>query len=190
MAMGGFEGSTPLREKYLPNPTNAKWACGNPLNTGDAIALGQAVGAKLDFMDYVCWLPIDLIPGKPELGAQGKIMERSLPGTMMVNSRGERFMNEAIPYIDCCEAIYANNKPGASTVPCYMIIDSTFRAKYPYGKVLPGTPDAMLPKGYLEKADTLEDLAQKLGIDAAGLKATAAKFNQYARNGVDHDFHH
>ena len=189
MSTGGFEGSTPLREKYLPNPTNAKWTCGSPHNTGDAIALGQAVGAKLDFMDYVCWFPIDLIPGKPDLGAQGKIMERSLPGTMMVNSRGERFMNEAIPYIDCCEAIYANNKAGASTVPCYMIIDSTFRAKYPYGKVLPGMPDATIPKGYLEKADTLEELAQKLGIDPAGLKATAKKFSEYAHTGVDSDFH-
>lgn len=187
MASGGFEGSTPLREKYLPNPTNAKWTNGNPHNTGDAIAMGQAVGAKLDFMDYVCWMPSDLIPGKP--GGKGKIVERSLPGNMIVNKRGERFMNEALPYIDSVDAIYANNRPDASTVPCYMIFDATFRAKYPYGPVIPGMPDATIPKGYVEVGNTLEELAQKLGIDAVGLKASAAKMTEYARTGVDLDFH-
>ena len=187
MASGGFEGSTLLREKYLPNPTNAKWACGSPANTGDSIAMGQAVGAKLDFMNYVCWMPVDLQPGIP--GGRGKIVERSVPGTMIVNKRGERYMNEALPYINAVEAMYANDKPEGTTVPSFMIFDATYRATKPFGPVLPGTPDAMIPKGYLEIGKTLEELAQKLGIDPAGLKASAAKMTEYACTGVDLDFH-
>ncbi len=187
IASGGFEGNTHLREKYLPNPTNAKWTCGTPQNTGDAIAMGQAVGAKLDFMDYVCWMPVDLVHGKP--GGQAKIAERSTPGAMIVNKRGERYMNEALPYINAVEAMYEDDKPEGTSVPSYMIFDATFRKKYPMGPVLPGTPDSTIPKGYLEVGKTLEELADKLGIDAAGLKATAAKFSEYARTGVDLDFH-
>ena len=187
MASGGFEGSTPLREKYLPNPTNAKWAAGSPKNTGDSIAIGQAVGAKIDYMDRACWMPVDLVPGYP--GGRSKEAERSIPGNMMVNKHGERFCNEALPYINCVWAMYDNNKPEGTSVPCYMIFDATYRAKKPYGPVLPGMPDAMIPKGYLEVGNTLEELAQKLGIDPAGLKASAAKMTEYARTGVDPDFH-
>jgi len=185
-ASGGFEGNTPLREKYLPNPSNAKWACGSPANTGDSIAMGQAVGAKLDYMNRVCWMPVDLIPGKP--GGHSLVTERSLAGTILVNKNGKRFCNEALPYINCVEAMYANDNPKGETVPCYLIFDADFRKKYPFGPALPGTPDAMIPEGYLEIGNTLEELAEKLGIDAEGLKGTAAKMKEYAKTGVDLDF--
>ena len=188
MASGGLEGSTPLRQKYLPTPTDANWTAGSPANTGDAIAMGQAIGAKLDYMNLACWMPVDLIPGK--VGGHTIITERSIAGSMIVNKLGDRFMNEALPYINAVEGIYANQKITGKAVPCYMIFDATFRARYPMGPVIPGSPDITIPKGYLEVANTLEELAQKLGIeDAAKLKQSAAKLTDYARTGVDTDFH-
>jgi 3-oxosteroid 1-dehydrogenase len=192
LAAGGFEGSQKMRDKYLPNPTRAEWSCGNHANTGDAINLGLTVGAGLDLMDDAWWGPTTVVPGEPY--ARMLVIEKSLPGSILVNKRGERFVNEAAPYIDVVNAMYKANTAAAQCVPAYMVFDSTYRKKYPCGPVLQASqqPDWMLPKAlrnYFKKADTIETLAAQLGVDAAGLRATVAQFNQYARTGKDLDFH-
>ncbi|MFI5393921.1 MAG: FAD-binding protein [Candidatus Binatia bacterium] len=192
LAAGGFEHSQAMREKYLPSPTRTEWSCGNHHNTGDAINLGVTVGAALDLMDDAWWGPTTLVPGEPH--ARILVIEKSLPGSIMVNKRGERFVNEAAPYIDVVNAMYKTNTPEAPCVPAYVVFDATFRKKYPYGPILQASqqPDWALPKAlknYFKKADTLEGVAAQLGIDAVGLKATVAKVNQYARTGTDLDFH-
>jgi 3-oxosteroid 1-dehydrogenase len=192
LAAGGFEASQAMREKYLPKPTRAEWSCANKYNTGDAINLGLSVGAALDLMDDAWWGPTTTVPG--EAHARMLVIEKSLPGSILVNKRGERFVNEAAPYIDVVNAMYQNHKPEAPCVPAYIVFDANFRKKYPIGPVLQASqqPDWALPKAlknYFKKADTVEGLAAQLGVDAAGLKATVAKLNQYARTGTDLDFH-
>lgn len=192
LGAGGFEGSQAMREKYLPHPTKAEWTCGNHYNTGDAINLGLSVGAALELMDDAWWGPTTVVPGEEH--ARMLVIEKSLPGSILVNKRGERFVNEAAPYIDVVNAMYQRHTPESPCVPAYMIFDATFRKKYPCGPILQASqqPDWMLPKAlknYFKKADTLEGVAAQLGIDAGGLQATVAKFNQYASSGVDLDFH-
>lgn len=191
LAAGGFESNQALRERYLPVPTDAAWTVGNVHNTGDALLLGQSVGAKVDLMATCCWMPICPVPGWES--PVGILFERTLPGGYIVNQGGARFVNEALPYIDTVEGIYANNRPDAPTVPSWLICDSTFRKKYPFGPLLPSSvqPDWMVPRrlrSFMTKADSLEELARLTGVDAAGLKATVAKVNQYACTGVDLDF--
>lgn len=191
LAAGGFESNQALRERYLPVPTDAAWTVGNVHNTGDALLLGQSVGAKVDFMATCCWMPISPVPGWES--PVGILFERTLPGGYIVNQGGARFVNEALPYIDTVEGIYANNRPEAPTIPSWLICDSTFRKKYPFGPLLPSSvqPDWMVPRrlrSFMTKAGSLEELARLTGIDVAGLKATVAKVNQYARTGVDLDF--
>jgi 3-oxosteroid 1-dehydrogenase len=194
LGAGGFESSQAMRQKYLPNPTRAEWTCGNPYNTGDAINMGLKLGAAVDFMDDAWWGPTTVVPG--ESRARMLVIEKSLPGGIFVNKAGQRFVDEAMPYIEVVNEMYAKNTPAAQSVPCYLIFDAEFRKKYPCGPMmLPGAqqPDRFLPKiireQYLKKADTLEGIAAIFGIDAAGLKATVAKFNEYARAGKDPDFH-
>jgi len=69
-----------------------------------------------------------------------------------------------------------------------------FRQKIPFGPIGPGYSVASnrLGKrglGVLEKADTLEALAEKLDIDAKGLAETVEKNNVYAQSGTDPEFH-
>ncbi len=192
LAAGGFEGSQSMRDKYLPKPTKAEWTCGNSYNTGDAINLGLGVGAAVDLMDDAWWGPTTVVPGEPH--ARMLVIEKSLPGSILVNKRGERFVNEAAPYIDVVNAMYRTHTPETPCVPAYMIFDATFRKKYPCGPILQASqqPDWMLPKAlrsYLKKADSVEGLAAQLGIDPAGLRATVKKLNEYARTGTDLDFH-
>jgi 3-oxosteroid 1-dehydrogenase len=194
LAGGGFESSDAMRKQYLPNPTEAAWTTANPGNTGDIIKMGVALGAAVDLMDDAWWGPTTVVPGEDR--ARMLVIEKGLPGSIFVNKRGQRFLNEASPYNDICKRMYENHTPESPCVPCYMIFDGTFRKKYPCGPLLPASqlPDWALPKqlkesGYLKKADTLDGLAAQLGIDAPGLKASVAKMNEYARNGKDQEFH-
>jgi len=192
LAAGGFESNDAMRKRYLPNPTDAEWTSGNPGNTGDGILMGMALGAGVDLMDEAWWGPTTVVPG--EARARMLVVEKGLPGCILVGKRGERFVNEASPYIDIVHAMYAKDSPHAPTVPAYMIFDGTYRRKYPFGPFFQASqqPDWALPKilkqGYLKKADTLEGLAAELGIDAAGLQASVAKMNAYAGAGRDPDF--
>ena len=192
LAAGGFEGSQVMREKYLPNPTRTEWSCANPHNTGDAINMALDIGAGIDLMDDAWWGPTTVVPGEDR--ARMLVIEKSLPGSILVDAGGERFFNEAAPYVDVVKAMYARDAAGAPCVPAYLVFDGAYRKKYPCGPLLQATqqPDWVLPRawkrGYLKKARTLEELAAQLGIDAGGLAATVAKFNEYARTGKDLDF--
>src|SRR3546814_11066830 len=63
------------------------------------------------------------------------------------------------------------------------------------GIFLPGQiePDSKLPKDWLDKvyyrADSIDALSAKIGVDTQGLKDTVAKMNEYAKTGVDPEFH-
>jgi 3-oxosteroid 1-dehydrogenase len=192
LAAGGFESSQAMREKYLPHPTRAEWTCANPENTGDAINMGLGVGAAIDLMDDAWWGPTTVVPGEDR--ARMLVIEKSLPGSMLVDKAGQRFVNEALPYIDVVKAMYAHDTPEAPSVPAYLIFDASFRHKYPCGPFLQAQqqPDWALSKtlkrSYLKKADTLEGLAAILGIDADGLKGSAQRISEYARTGKDLDF--
>jgi 3-oxosteroid 1-dehydrogenase len=164
----------------------------NPNNTGDAINMGLELGAGIEFMDDAWWGPSTCVPGEEH--ARMLVIEKSLPGSIIVNTRGERIVNEAAPYVDVVKEMYRNNTPEASSVPAYMVFDSTYRKSYPFGPFLQSSqqPDSMISKqlmgSYLKKANTLDEIARQLGVDAQGLKATAVKVGEYARTGKDLDF--
>jgi 3-oxosteroid 1-dehydrogenase len=191
LAAGGFEANQEMREKYLPQPSKAEWSSANPNNTGDIIDMGIANGAAVGLMDEAWWGPAVKFPGDDR--ARFFVIELSLPGSVLVNKRGQRYVNEAAPYGDKVAAMYAKNSPEAETIPSYLVFDANFRKKYPIGPLLPGQqqPDWAAPKEVRElfiKADTLRELAGKLGVDADGLEATVAKMNEYAVTGVDPEF--
>lgn len=190
LAMGGFEQNTALREKYQQAPTGNQWTAGAKSNAGDLISIGEKLGLSFKLMDDSWWSPIFIVPGESFLRLV--IYEKNLPGGIIVNKHGRRFMNEAAPYNDVGKAIYAANEDG-SAIPCYLIFDKKFRQKYPLGPILPAKnqPDKVLSerlKSWMHKADTLVELAEKMGIDAQGLTATVKNFNEYAKKGTDPEF--
>jgi len=116
------------------------------------------------------------------------LVDRSLPGNIIVNSEGKRFTNEAVPYIDFVKAQKASHRE-KRTVPAYMIADQRYHLKYPMGpKMLSHPTKKYVTSGVLHKSDTLEGLAKQCGIDSDGLTAEVKKFNQYAATGKDLDF--
>jgi 3-oxosteroid 1-dehydrogenase len=186
LAAGGFEHNPAMRQQHLPQPSNPDWSVSQDSNTGDAILAAQQLGAKLELMNHAWWIPVVHVPGWPR--PMGLFAERSLPGQVIVNQKGERFANEALPYLEAGKAMY-----DTATVPSWVVFDASFRYKYPFGPIGPGwgTPDAVLPKRVkkiLIKKDSITELAESVGIDAAGLANTIARNNEFALTGEDTDF--
>ncbi len=192
LACGGFESSPEMRKQYLPKPTQAEWSAAPGLNTGEGIRAGRSLGAKLDFMNLTWGTPTVVTPeGGP---AAGVFVERSLPGCVVVNGQGRRFVNEAVPYTEFIYAMYADHEKTGASVPCWMVFDARFRKEYPLGPMLPSSfvPESKLPRDWQDKvywkADTLEALAAKIGVDAEGLQQSVADINRFSVKGVDEQF--
>ncbi len=193
LACGGFESNQQMREQYLAKPTKVEWTAAPPINHGDGIRAGQALGASLKHMDKVWGSPT---VNKPDAAQQITLfVERGMPGCVAVNRKGLRFVNEAAAYPDFRNAMYADDAKGNGCVPAWLVFDATFRYKYPMGIFLPGQiePDSKLPKDWLDKvyykAETIDALAAKIGVDAANLAKTVEKMNGFAKTGVDTEFH-
>jgi succinate dehydrogenase/fumarate reductase flavoprotein subunit len=102
-----------------------------------------------------------------------------------VNSAGRRFVNEGCSYHDFVEAMFH-----AGAVPAWLVCDAAFVRRYGLGMIHPGTRNlrAHVDRGYLVCADTLDGLAERAAIDAAGLKRSVEQNNTFAKRGVDEEF--
>ncbi|MEU4067039.1 FAD-dependent oxidoreductase [Streptomyces wedmorensis] len=188
LASGGFSHDQRLREKHLPAPTSSEWSSAADGQTGDALEPATALGAATDLMDRVWGAPSVVPPdGKPFF----LVADRGIPGMVIVDSAGKRYANEAAPYHEFVDAMYAHDGPEATTVPSWLILDSTSKARYIFMGLFPGQafPRPWLESGFVKKAATVEELAAGIGIAPARLRATVDRFNGFARTGRDEDFH-
>jgi hypothetical protein len=112
------------------------------------------------------------------------LAERSLPGQIIVNQQGRRFMNEAVNYMTAGQILIQQQ------LPVWMVFDQRYRNRHVFGGgVFPrqALPAAWYDAGIAAKADTLADLAEQLGL--TDLPATVERFNVQASAGRDDDFH-
>ncbi|QAY59296.1 FAD-dependent oxidoreductase [Microbacterium protaetiae] len=185
VATGGFEWNPRLRDAFLAfeiTPISA------PSNEGDGLEMAMAAGAAVADMTAIWGVPVIAPPtqfydGKPS-GRMGNV-EMTLPGSIVVNAAGERFVNEALAYQDTCR-MFGDTDPKTGrprNIPAWLVFDRTFAQKYPIAGSGPGSvPD------WAVTADSISELATACGIDAAGLSATVDLFNVDAAAGHDTRF--
>ncbi|MEM1113888.1 MAG: FAD-dependent oxidoreductase [Pseudomonadota bacterium] len=191
LAAGGFEHNQEMRERYLPKPTSHSWSAGTLDNTGDAIVEGQRIGARMHRLDEAWWCNTISVPGEaiPRLS----VMERSYPGSIIVNPAGRRFSNESMNYMAFQQETFAKHSEEDPTYPTWQVFDANFRAMYFVGPLYNSRfrPDWMVPlkryeqEGFMARGETIRELAQKIKVDPDGLEDTVRKMNEYARTGVD-----
>lgn len=182
---GGFEHNGAMRTQYQRRPIGTEWTVGAKENTGDGIRAGRQLGATLDLMDDAWWGPAIPLPDQPYFC----LAERTLPGGLLINAAGSRFVNEAGPYSDVVHTMYDRN-PTDPDIPAWLIVDQNYRNRYLFKDVVPTFtfPDDWYSSGAAHKAWTLDALAASVGVPAAALRATVDRFNSLALKGSDSDF--
>ena len=191
LASGGLNRHPGLRSECLPL-ANLDWCPGAPGHTGAALDIARQVGARLGQgnASHAYWAPVSV--RKRADGSQAVfphfVMDRAKPGMLTVNQAGQRFVNESTTYQLFALAMQQQQPPA---IPAFLICDAAALKKYGVGMVRPGASGlkGYLADGYLVQGQSLGELAQKLGIDAANLEACVARFNRHAQSGVDPDFH-
>ncbi|HWH20955.1 MAG TPA: FAD-binding protein [Solirubrobacterales bacterium] len=183
---GGFDHNLPMREAHQPGITQ-DWSLGAATNTGDGILAGEALGAATDLMEDAWWMPT---MHSPEGEWMNLVPERQYPAQFIVNGDGKRFVNESSPYVVFVQHVLAGQATGVSHIPSWYITDHYSWTHNFIAGHIPLTP---MPKNWLESgnakvADTMEELAAKIGVPPENLKATAARYNDLAAKGHDDDF--
>ena len=186
LASGGFERNLEMREQYQRAPVGTGWTTGAVGNTGDGIKAGMTLGAAVGLMDDAWWGPSIPLPGGPYFC----LAERSLPGCILVNGAGQRFVNEAAPYVDAVHAMYEGNTAANPHIPSWLIFDQRYRDRYVFAGLAPrrSLPRRWYAAGAAFRGDSLGSLAIGIGIDADGLAKTVSRFNEFAAAGHDADF--
>jgi 3-oxosteroid 1-dehydrogenase len=185
---GGFEWDAELRQTFLRGPVTAP--ASPPTGTGGGLKLAMSAGAKLGNMTSAWWAPTLVTPDAPwasgEQRAQIILIERTVPHSIMVNRSARRFCNEAANY-SSLGGVFHQFDPRSYdylNLPAYLIFDAQYAERYPLGTRQPGQP---IPE-WVMRADTLDGLAEQIGLDAAALTETVARFNVHADEGHDPDF--
>jgi 3-oxosteroid 1-dehydrogenase len=187
IAAGGFERNEQMRRRYQRPPIGSEWTTGAAGNTGDGIVAGQELGAATGLMDDAWWAPSIPLPGGPYFC----LAERNLPGCVMVNGAGLRFVNESAPYVDAVHAMYEANTAENPHIPAWLVFDQRYRDRYVFAGLPPGRrlPGRWYAAGAVVRAPDLGGLAAAIGVDQDSLAKTVARFNEFARGGRDEDFH-
>ena len=188
IATGGFEWNKDFVTTFLRGPLRAP--ASPPGNDGDGLLMAQEAGASLGNMTSAWWSPVLSIPGDnwPEGGQKSSpiLIERTLPHSLMVNKSGKRFCNEATNYSALAGAFhfFDPNKYGYPNLPAWIVFDSTYRDKYPFANIMPGSENP----SWMKTSPTLDGLANELDIDSQNLVSTIQNFNSFVEEGDDKEF--
>jgi succinate dehydrogenase/fumarate reductase flavoprotein subunit len=115
------------------------------------------------------------------------VTDRAKPGLIAVNRQGKRFVNEAVSYH---EFVRAQLRERNDARWAWHICDNRFFWKYGLGKVRPFALSTRreVASGYLSRARTLAELAERIEVPPATLQQTVERFNAGARAGRDDEF--
>ena len=178
LASGGFEWNPEMMAEHFPGPV--EWTASPNIQTGDGQRMAAEAEAMLDRMDQAliqCTSPSFHAGdnwGEPAL-------DHLLPHSMIVNRLGQRFVNEKQINIGLA---FAERDPETGLpihAPAWRIYDRQYAAKYPHA-LPPPQPGVRFEVG------SLEGLAGAIGVEPENLVATARRFSEFARTGVDLDF--
>jgi succinate dehydrogenase/fumarate reductase flavoprotein subunit len=191
LATGGFGGIVDRLNDYVRPPLAHAVAFAGA--AGDGIRVARAVGASLeeDHAWPAFWTPVSATGWLDDgCGAFPHLsLDRAKPGLIAVNAAGRRFVDEALSYHEFVIGMYRSHKT-VPTIPAWLVCDHEFVEKYGLGRVPPGRRSRrrFVTSGYLVEATSVEALAAKIGVDAAGLAETVQQHNRYAQAGEDPEF--
>ena len=170
LAAGGYANNPEMIAEY--DKRWEEYGCSSSKGqNGDAIRMAIAVGADVNYIDNIKVNPTVYYLGD-NLISMSTLRSN---GGLLVNKLGKRFFNESGNYTLTSAAMLEQPDKVA-----FMVFDATML------KI--GLMQQYKDAGYFVEADTIEALAEKLGIDPAGLAAEVARNQGFCAKGVDEDF--
>ena len=188
IATGGFEWNEKLVKTFLRGPMTGPISV--PECEGDGLLMAMEVGASLGNMANAWWMTSTKESKAGHRDARPNFLpcasERAFPGSILVNRKGERFVDEAMNYNALGFALHQFD-PAAyewTNLPYWMIFDSRYMSRYRMFTSMPGEA----PPSWAVTADSLHELAELIGVDGVGLTATVERWNGFSAKGHDDDF--
>jgi 3-oxosteroid 1-dehydrogenase len=187
LACGGFEWNPELVRAHIGYDVKP---LSPPNNVGDGLTMATQAGAKLANLESYWGTPVMFDPAITRNGELVPQFEwgRGAPASIVINRKGVRFANEALPYNDFPKA-FGQYDPEAvefpNQGPGFLIFDQSVRDSQRILSMFPGQPDP----DWVIKAGSIKELAARIDVDPEKLEATVARYNEHARNGEDPDFH-
>lgn len=170
LATGGFAGNAEMVVEY--NPALTGFGTTNHAGaTGDGIAMAKELGAQL--------VDIEQIQTHPTVHPETQTMYTEAVrgnGAILVNKEGKRFVNELLTRDVVSEAILAQTDKES-----YIVFDQKVRDGL-------SAIEKYISAGIIYEADTIEGLAEQIGVDATALKATMDTYAGYQAAGNDAEF--
>jgi succinate dehydrogenase/fumarate reductase flavoprotein subunit len=199
---GGMENDPELRNYFFPIGGYGALPLGTPYNRGDSIRMFMDIGAQLWHMNN---FPVSGY-GIKWSGLDDQICfsfgSKANKAWINISPDGKRYMNEESGSLErhgkeLAHGIFFDSR---YPEPMHTVFGSALYDAKPF--VAPSvagyaamnfvkegtTNDDLLAAGIIMKADTVEELAKKIGVDPTALAETVTTYNQYCKDGVDPDF--
>ena len=203
LGTGGYDQNREMVKHYINHPVYS--TCSIDTNTGDGFIMAAELGANMRNMNEAfyqnfnmmgnpdCYTSVDisLDDGTTCSEARTRLWNPGAVGSIMVNKHGERFGCEGASYdlFGRCWDTYDTGRREWRNIPGYVIMNSSYKGIM--GNSLPNLQsdieDGELPE-WIQKFDTMEELADGMGIDKEGLLATVERWNAMCEEGVDKDW--
>lgn len=165
LASGGFGQNVEMRMYYNRNLTGELLCSNAPGATGDGIIMASKIGASLINMEYIELYPM----GDSYDGGLRNSIPNVINKGILVNQQGQRFVREDGARDVLSQAILDQKGSYA-----YSIVDDDFEIFADDRSYLQG----LVLMGYVEKANSIDELAQLIDIDADILINTIDQYNQ------------
>ncbi|MGI6035951.1 MAG: flavocytochrome c [Limnochordia bacterium] len=170
LATGGFAANRDMVAKYKPEYADLIVSCSIG-STGDGILMAQAIGAATIDMERVMPTPTAEINSKRLITAG----MRNTAGAIIVNEHGQRFVDETWLYEPLSIALTEEMAKGT--------LDYVFEVFDEKGKESVPIAQTYVDGGLTLQADTLEGLAEKLGLAPDSFAKTVQEYNQMIKEG-------
>ena len=180
LAAGGFEANTEMRTRYLGPGWDMAKVRGTRFNTGDAIRAAIDAGAQ-PFGNWsgahaVAW-DLNAPPTGNRIVAD-LYQKHSYPYGLIVNLDGERFVDEGADIRNYTYAKYGGAILAQPERAAFQLFDQRtahlLRDEYRVRQVT------------MAQADTVDELAESLGVDPDGLRQTVDEYNESCpEHGID-----
>ena len=216
LATGGYLGNRDLQERFLKTRKLNVAKGGESLCTGDGILAAEAAGAALEKTFGYCPCEYGGThskasrPAKQDKYDQNYAFKFGYYGNLLVDAQGKRFINEGLL---CDYPMSYGSEQTLKNSPWYAVVDQAyvdamtteglynymtargatsenwFIGNYFKDRILDNLPadiEEGIAEGWCWKADTIEELAETVGLP--DLVETVAKYNEYCEAGVDEQF--